>query len=95
MEHTKGPWKLYGVGDRIKRSVPTKDSISLLTIVEENGKSFAAVDLDANARLIAAAPDMLVMIERFVAYYDGHETRPEAIFKISNAKDIIAKVKGK
>jgi hypothetical protein len=75
MEYTKGPWKLYEVGDRIKRLVPTKDSISLLTIVEENGKYFAAVDLDVNARLIAAAPELLEACKEFVRKVECGQAR--------------------
>lgn len=48
----------------------------------------------SNANLIALAPEMLEMIKRFVMYYDGNETRPEAVYKIENAKQIIAKAEG-
>jgi len=56
--HTAGPWKLLAVGDGTSRMCPADaDGLSLLTIVDEDGGDFAAVYKDADARLIAAAPD--------------------------------------
>ena len=50
---------------RIRHLCPMDDGgLSLLTVVEHAGKEFAAIYKDDDARLIAAAPDMLeVLIE--------------------------------
>lgn len=34
---------------------------------------------------------LVVMLKRFVTYYEPFETKPEAIFKIENAKELISK----
>lgn len=65
--HTPGPWGLSHVQDgTIRHLVPIDASgTSLLTVVNEGGYDggevtpFAAVYSDEDARLIAAAPDML------------------------------------
>ena len=53
----------------------------------------AAPDLLDNANLIAAAPDLLDVLERLVTYYAG-ETRAEAVFKLKAAHAAINKAKG-
>jgi len=35
------------------------------------------------------APELLEMVKRFVMYYEGNETKPEGVYKIKCAKDII------
>jgi hypothetical protein len=63
--HTSGPWALFEVGDNPKRLCPAKrdDSgaggESLLTIVEEDGVAFAAVQRVEDANLFVASPDLL------------------------------------
>ncbi len=48
---------------------------------------------EANARLIAAAPDLLEALEDFVAAYSPHD--PGSItFELDNAKRVIAKARG-
>lgn len=54
-----GQWELVEVGTTIKRLVPASDGESLLTIVYEDGVPFAAVFDKHDARLIAAAPELL------------------------------------
>ena len=72
--HTPGPWKRYeGYGVDFRRPVITD------AIPDRDGKCVANCicyvattneDWDANARLIAAAPDMFEVIKRF-ATVDG------------------------
>lgn len=59
--HTPGPWATVEVGDKpfVCLAVMDSDRQSLFTLVEEDGVEFAAVMEDADARLIAAAPDLL------------------------------------
>ena len=61
--HTPGPWDLQLVESdtgRIRHLCPMDDDgLSLLTVVEHDGKKFAAVYKDDDARLISAAPDLL------------------------------------
>jgi len=61
-KHTPGPWGLLFVGEgRLARLCPCagKEPEPLLTIVEEDGVQFAVVLKEADARLIAAAPELL------------------------------------
>jgi hypothetical protein len=60
-QHTPGPWSLELVEDRsIKHLCPVdSERMSLLTIVHDDETPFAAVYKDADARLIAAAPELL------------------------------------
>lgn len=80
-KHTPGPWRLEEVIDgSIKHLCPVGDvdGFSLLTVVNTEGYDddeyvpFAAVYRDADARLIAAAPDLLEalkdMLNAFAPY---------------------------
>ncbi len=73
--HTPGPWHL-GIAEndsgRIKKLVPVDaDRQSLLTVVEWNGVKFAAVYFDADAHLIAAAPDLLDALKSICIWMEG------------------------
>ncbi len=58
--HTPGPWHLISVGDGPETlAVADATRTSLLTVVTEGRTYFAGVYEDADARLIAAAPDLL------------------------------------
>ncbi len=65
-QHTPGPWGLCD--DR-------KDGVSVITSGGDDGRSIAFIELvdvsepelEANARLIAAAPDLLAALEAMVA----------------------------
>ena len=60
---TPGPWSLAKVKNktgRITRLVPVdSEKMSVLTVVDDGETYFAAVYLDSDARLIAAAPELL------------------------------------
>jgi hypothetical protein len=83
-QHTPGPWSfamdrnhariyLHGLG----RPDAVRGSDSLCGYCGE-----------ANARLIAAAPELLEACNRLVTYY-ANETRPEAVFKLDAARAAI------
>ena len=90
-KHTPGPWTHEGQGD--------------ITGIEDNGFGRGPVDVcsvylravegrhEANARLIAAAPDLLEALERLVsaARDVGHGYMDQAI---DNAESAIAKARG-
>ena len=69
-KHTPGPWELEEINSdtgNFRHLVPVAeidgDVISLLTVVEHNGQNFAAVYSKKDARLIAAAPDLLEALQ--------------------------------
>lgn len=55
-QHTEGPWSLINIEGKL---CPASGRMSILTVVYEDGRDFAAVYNDADAHLIAAAPDLL------------------------------------
>lgn len=66
MQHTPGPWELIEAGDRISHFVPCNQKReSILTVVTEDDTRFAAVYHEADARLIAAAPELLKALKEY------------------------------
>lgn len=98
--HTPGPWSLEEVASdsgRIKHLCPVEDKsgLSLLTVVEHEGVKFAAVYNDADARLIAAAPELLDALQAVmsVARFD-YNTGDETHRAIMLAESAIARATG-
>jgi len=98
-KHTPGPWHLKKVesdSGHIVHLCPVggDNNYSLLTTVEHDEVIFAAVFEGADARLIAAAPDLLAALQRLakamsVPAYDAE--RPNAL---NLAQKAIAKATG-
>lgn len=90
--HTPGPWKTAGRGDKMKQ-LP----------IYANGKIIAAVrDYGSlsDARLIAAAPDLLLALETCLKNTEmrrasGFESGPMIDYEIEIARAAIAKATGK
>jgi hypothetical protein len=76
--HTPGPWAVTADGINIK----TKDTDIMIC---ENGGETGATEDKANARLIAAAPDMLEALENLEN--NGVEIPDHAWIMIKNAID--------
>jgi hypothetical protein len=91
--HTPGPWQVSPYGNITSKSL-TVASVEQIDFVTESEKQ-------ANARLIAAAPDLLSALENLMArcVKDAEHYAPdgnEAIWAyISDASDAICKAKGK
>lgn len=94
MQHTKGPWNSVQMGvNRFYYSIETyeegKPIAETATIVKNE-------NTEANARLIAAAPDLLQALEDAVGYLEletdlyGFNRHQEAIDK---AKAVLTKAK--
>lgn len=66
--HSPGPWELVAIKDRsIKHFCPVNaQGFSLLTVVHESETPFGAVFDDADARLIAAAPELLAALQAVI-----------------------------
>ena len=97
MKHTPGPWiwgpdydGLYGAGpDNAGRGlVPWRARRPVLSYQPYEGMWLAHPEAEANARLIAAAPEMLDMLKTLAAA----GVWPEFSAKLAN---IIAKAEGK
>jgi hypothetical protein len=64
MRHTPGPWKLLG-GEAIANTVIVQDrpGMDVKYIAQTNTSHHSADECVANAKLIAAAPEMLEALE--------------------------------
>jgi hypothetical protein len=92
--HTPGPWATDGQFGFLD-VVSSKGRIAMIDC--DNDDIFGA-DIEANARLIAAAPDLLDALEtaeKWVAQYrglDGHDAAARSMLAVITAA--IAKAKG-
>ena len=112
-KHTPGPWILTFDGTGIlalsKKGTFIKVAESLtVQLVDGTGDhSLTPEKVAANARLIAAAPELLEALEQFVFWYDQYRPKvsvrsgddPSGLienldFKIERYRQIIAKAKG-
>mgnify|MGYP003127089511 CR=1 FL=1 len=83
--HTPGPWHAYQSHKDINRHIACKD-----------GNSIAKEVHHANARLIAAAPDMYEMCKLFeecVENIDELEDH-DASYELAKLREVLAKVDG-
>lgn len=93
MPHTPGPWFLFGNDHCV--GGPTNDPEQPTA-----GIAMCAMRLrtpqetTANARLIAAAPDLLASLEEFVCYRGGANNPIEDQYVMDRAEAVIAKAKG-
>ena len=97
-KHTPGPWRPIPYGETIAIQSMTIDGGNVV-IVNPKGKTQSGIPNNqdrANARLIAAAPEMLEALERLlnvpVLPDMGHEQ--QLIDAINNATRIIKQAKG-
>ena len=89
--HTLGPWQTVEVGEfRTKLAVADSQGVSLLTVVDEEGAKFGAVYSEADADLIAAAPDLLDALRRMVESVTG----VDQVSAVNEARAAIAKATG-
>ena len=113
MAHTPGPWAvarkrgpLHGIGATDPLAIKDSTGEYVATL---GGGSVHFANADANARLIAAAPDLLAALKAALPYLEhsvkfyryqqaGHEfwpNREEAEGNITEARAAIAKAEGK
>jgi hypothetical protein len=93
--HTKGPWFVSGpfVGPRLNPESGILIKVARVAGVETDEESIA------NARLIAAAPELLSIVKRFVALPSGawHPERhaAEEAELVRDARAAIARAEGR
>lgn len=73
MSHTQGPWK---VDENHKGFVDIRRDVESYTSVIATVWDFYAENYESNARLIAAAPDMLEALEEVVAMTENLQVCP-------------------
>lgn len=91
IQHTPGPWRVGDAGYTVFG--PPNGKLSPAIIANVGRGSFPNARTIANARLIAAAPDLLAWLERVI---DCHVPgiNPLSDAAILGAREIVAKVKG-
>jgi hypothetical protein len=77
MKHTKGPWKTCGASGR------------MITTLDPNYGTIADVDTKANAKLIAASPQLLETCEFVLDYLEhGTCTKEDAILWLKQSIEL-------
>ena len=94
MNHTSGPWHYSSTHEGKAFDIGAEDGSNVAVVYADLFVDGALVEARANARLIAAAPEMMEALEGLMnlgAYEDGVDvTKAQHI-----ARDAIAKAKGK
>ncbi|WP_313250107.1 hypothetical protein [Stenotrophomonas acidaminiphila] len=88
-KHTPGPWAVRY--DYVVQA-PAYEDGRLVPVAQPYGVNCDGTDLFANARLIAAAPELLEAAMAFIAPFDGIEVVQDS--DIAKARAAIAKATG-
>ena len=90
-KHTPGPWVVSEHGDRPEnKGICTPSGKVLVEVSETVGLN------EADARLIAAAPDFMALAQKALASHDnfGPWTAKEEAMFIAELREIVAKAQG-
>jgi hypothetical protein len=91
-KHTPGPWRARKVGDEVWIGNGKND---LVCCIQPSYGEFRPEHVEGNARLIAAAPDLLVACQAVMAalasYEEGIGLPPDVWFQV---EAVIAKATG-
>jgi len=93
-KHTSGPWS-NPTGSVTVREAATPRSLKVCDMSSDGGRPVA--EQEANARLIAAAPDLLAALEESLREVEAFTKRtgiPQFVGWIDKARAAIAKAKG-
>ena len=85
-KHTPGPWSVAETRHKYDTLIRNRDNDP---VASTNFAGYSPKTAAANARLIAAAPDLLAACREFVAKVDRGEARSR--FTYARMKDAIAK----
>lgn len=88
--HTPGPWVHLGVGDIVQQASLTQEHIVDVAAVFCTSDDATG---EANARLVAAAPDLLFCLKVICSHAEGDE-RLDARLHLEEARAAIAKATG-
>ncbi len=93
-KHTPGPWQAVAW----MCHAPTTVRAGNVTIAECGGQGRLVVDCEADARLIAAAPELLeqlrLMVQQFAQYVPPAPNGGNEAWRIAKARAAIAKAEG-
>jgi len=91
--HTPGPWLRLSGGYIATTTGPDWPSHTVCTVKGNAGTAQERDTADANAALIAAAPDMLAALQRLVSF--AQEDDPEVQAAVDAALAAIARAEGR
>ena len=102
-KHTPGPWRVedwqYPQTGREHVSVIQNDKDAVAEVLDLWSMDFRAEEKAANARLIAAAPELLeslrLMVDMFERHIDGRPGPDDAATRWDSARAAIAKAEGR
>lgn len=91
-QHTPGPWEIDG--EYVQQAGQASVAVCDVMVMDEGGDKgwYRGSVTQANARLIAAAPELLGALEGLLAV--SVDTTPEELLAMMAARDAIAKAKG-
>jgi len=98
--HTPGPWTCHSGmvwkdGPNVFPKGSGEDGIPIAMMCREPNNGTLPVERDANASLIAAAPELLEALNDLVQAHDVRMGPSAVKLRIDRARDAIAKVEGK
>ena len=92
MKHTKGKWE---VKQADSKTVVVCGSMVIASDLYDENESPSIEEIDANANLIASAPDMLKALNGILGYFSEYEEDySEKLECFENARKVIAKAEG-
>jgi hypothetical protein len=94
MTYTKSPWHICEVTGRNLKLIRDANGYCVAEAVKPANSGAAYIDADANAALIAAAPDMLAACEAIAAQLGGGDSFTQWEAAKAQLLAAIAKAKG-
>lgn len=98
MSHTPGPWradihKRHAIGSPFGVIFPPKGNCPIATVLDDTIAGYEYSIAESNARLIAAAPDLLEACKEFVRKVDCGEAKSKRSY--AQMKSAIEKAEGR
>lgn len=93
--HTPGPWRIAnGDSNAILAPSPSGKTDRYVQVIYFDGGSYL-YQSPGDARLIAAAPDMLAALKLCEPFCKGHQETPEKVARYRKVIDALAKAEGR
>lgn len=92
--HTPGPWKIEGAGIKAPMIAIELKNGRRVPFRVATCKDGNIAEISANARLIAAAPDLLAALKECVGFCKGHQETPEKVARYHRILSAINKAEG-
>ena len=93
MKHTPGPWTSVIRSDGIE-DTPAVTANPFETIAETRRDLYSFDECEANARLIAAAPELLAILEEYAEYNGDYAASMPDEAWVERVRVVVRKAKG-